>query len=79
MKTNFEEFVAKNSKVIIDFFVKAEMNRQITLLKQKHSDVISTKVGSIFDCDIWVPIELANYKEGKRFFCGLLLIVLQRI
>ena len=63
----FEEFVAKNSKVIIDFFVKAEMNRQITLLKQKHSDVISTKVGSIFDCDIWVPIELANYKEGKDF------------
>ena len=63
----FEEFVAKNSKVIIDFFVKAEMNRQIALLKQKHSDVISTKVGSIFDCDIWVPIELANYKEGKDF------------
>ncbi len=63
----FEEFVAKNSKVIIDFFVKAEMNRQITLLKQKHSDVISTKVGSIFDCDIWVPVELANYKEGKDF------------
>ena len=56
-----------NSKVIIDFFVKAEMNRQITLLKQKHSDVISTKVGSIFDCDIWVPVELANYKEGKDF------------
>mgnify|MGYP000417681919 CR=1 FL=1 len=46
------------------------MNRQITLLKQKHSDVISTKVGSIFDCDIWVPIELANYKEGKEFFVG---------
>ena len=63
----FEEFVAKNSKVIIDFFVKAEMNRQITLLKQKHSDVISTKVGSIFDCNIWVPVELANYKEGKDF------------
>ncbi len=63
----FEEFVAKNSKVIIDFFVKAEMNRQIALLKQKHSDVISTKVGSIFDCDIWVPVELANYKEGKDF------------
>ena len=55
------------------------MNRQITLLKQKHSDVISTKVGSIFDCDIWVPVELANYKEGKKIFCGLLLIVLQRI
>ncbi len=63
----FEKFVTKNSKVIIDFFVKSEMNRQIALLKQKHNDVISTKVGSLFDCDIWVPVELANYKEGKDF------------
>lgn len=63
----FESFVEKNGQVIIDFFVKSEMNRQIALLKKKHSDVISTKVNSMFDCDIWIPTELSNYKVGKDF------------
>lgn len=63
----FEQFVEKNTQVIIDFFVKAEMNRQIVQLKKKHNELVSTKVGSIFDCDVWVPTELANYKEGKNF------------
>jgi len=64
---SFEEFVTRNKQVIIDFFVKAEMNRQIAALKKKHSDLVSTKVGSMFDCDIWVPTELDSYKQGKDF------------
>ncbi|WP_455672068.1 DUF4837 family protein [Phocaeicola sp.] len=63
----FEEFVEKNGQVIIDFFVKAEMNRQVSLLREKHNDIVSTKVASMFDCDIWVPAELSNYKTGKDF------------
>lgn len=64
----FADFVEKNTQTIIDFFVKMEMNRQITSLKDKHSDLISTKVGSLFDCDIWIPTDLQNYKEGQNFF-----------
>lgn len=63
----FADYVTKNSQVIIDFFVKAEMNRQVALLKKKHNDVVSTKVGSMFDCDVWVPVELSNYKQGENF------------
>ena len=65
---SFEEYVEENKQTIIDFFVKAEMNRQINLLKDKHNNYISTKVGSIFDCDIWLPTELVNSKEGDNFF-----------
>lgn len=65
---SFEDFVDTNKQVLIDFFVKTEMNRQIALLKEKHNAYISTKVGSIFDCDIWLPTELINSKEGKDFF-----------
>lgn len=64
---SFEEFVTKNRKVIVDFFTKAEMNRQIALLKKEHSDVISVKVGSMFGCDVWVPAELGRYKQGEDF------------
>ena len=64
----FEKFVEENKQQIIDFFTRAEMNRQIAQLQHKHNDYISTKVGSKFDCDIWLPAELASSKEGKDFF-----------
>ena len=64
---SFAEFVTKNKQVILDFFVKSEMNRQIALLKKKHNDVVSTKVNSLFGCDVWVPVDLQNYKVGKDF------------
>lgn len=64
---SFEEFVTKNRKVIVDFFTKAEMNRQISLLKKEHSGVISTKVGSMFGCDVWIPADMERYKQGKDF------------
>jgi hypothetical protein len=64
---SFEEFVTNNRQVILDFFTKAEMNRQINLLKKKHSEVVSDKVGSMFGCDVWVPVDMERYKEGKDF------------
>lgn len=66
-EASFEEYVNKHKQVIVDFFTKAEMNRQISRLKKEHSNVISTKVGSIFGCDVWVPLEMERYKEGKDF------------
>lgn len=64
----FEEFVKENRQTIIDFFTRAEMNRQISLLEEKHSNFISQKVDSIFGCDIWLPAELTNSKTGEDFF-----------
>lgn len=64
----FEKFVEENKKTIVDFFTRAEMNRQITFLEEKHSKFISQKVDSLFGCDIWVDAELANSKTGDHFF-----------
>ena len=64
---SFEEFVNKNRQVIVDFFTKAELNRQINSLKEKYSDVVAAKVGSMFGCDVRIPAELDRYKEGKDF------------
>lgn len=65
---DFSEFVTKNKQVIIDFFTRAEMNRQINLLRDKHSPMVSAKVGTQFDCDVWMPTDMNSYKVGKDFF-----------
>lgn len=64
----FETFVDENKQTIIDFFVKAEMNRQINNLKKKHNKYISNMTDSIFDCEVWLPGELINSKKGEDFF-----------
>ena len=63
----FEKFVEENKKTIVDFFTRAEMNREVKLLKKNHNEVLSAKVQSLFDCDIWMPVELASYKVGQQF------------
>ena len=67
-EASFQTFVTENKQTIIDFFTRAEMNRQITALEEKHSNFISHKVDSLFGCDIWIPAELANSKTGEDFF-----------
>lgn len=63
----FQAYVEKNGQTIVDFFVKSEMNRQISLLQQKHNETVSAKVASLFDCEVWIPSELQNYKVGENF------------
>ena len=63
----FAEYVSRHGQVIIDFFTRAEMNREVKLLKKKHNEALSAKVQSLFDCDIWMPVELASYKVGQQF------------
>lgn len=64
---SFREYVSQNGQTIIDFFVRAEMNRQVAFLKEKHSVDISTRVKEMFGCDIWLPAELISSKAGKHF------------
>ena len=64
----FSEYVSSHSQVIVDFFTRAEMNRQINLLRKEHNGHVSTKVQALFGCDIWMPNELISFKEGKDFF-----------
>lgn len=64
---DFAQYVAKHGQVIIDFFTRAEMNREVKLLEKKHNETLSTKVSSLFDCNIWMPVEMESYKQGKDF------------
>lgn len=64
---SFGEYVEKNAQSIIDYFTRAEMNRQLSLLQDKHNEYVATKVKSMFDCDVWVPGELSSTKIGTDF------------
>ena len=64
---DFAEYVSKNGQLIIDFFTRAEMNRQIAALEGKHSEMVQARVKDMFNCDLWMPTELGSYKVGKDF------------
>jgi len=63
-----EKYIKENASLIIDFFVKMEMDRQIDMLKQSHNTYISTKVQSLFGYNVWLPVELKSFKEENNFF-----------
>lgn len=60
-------FVEENAQSIIDFFTKAEMNREIENLREKHNPEVSRLAKEILGVDVWVPWEVDNYKKGKDF------------
>lgn len=66
-EASFQQFVTENRQTIIDFFTKAEMNRQIALLENAHSDAIAMQVQAMFGCDVWVSSELTSSKKGEDF------------
>lgn len=65
---SFAKFVTESSSQIVDFFTRAEMNREIDLLKKKHNLVVQEKVKEMFGCDVWIPQELNKTKKGKDFY-----------
>ncbi|MFA6870974.1 MAG: DUF4837 family protein [Bacteroidaceae bacterium] len=69
-QASFADFVSKNGKTIIDYFVKSEFNRQLSLLKEEHNNVIAADIQDMFGCSIWMPRELQGEaaKKGKKFY-----------
>ncbi len=61
------EYINNNRQSIIDFFTKAEMNREIENLRDCHNPDVSRLAEEILDVDIWVPWELNKFKTGKDF------------
>lgn len=64
----FAQFVKDSERVIVDFFTKAEMTREIQQLGRRHSLFIEERVDSLFGCKISIPQELNRTKTAKNFF-----------
>ena len=65
---SFGEYVTQHKQDIIDFFTRAEMNRQIAVLETDHNDFVYKEVKKMFDCEVWVPGALSSHKIGENFF-----------
>ena len=61
------EYVKANAQSILDFFTKAEMNREIENLREEHNPEVSRLAQEILGVDIWVPWEVNKFKKGKGF------------
>ena len=62
------EFLQKNGQQLLDFFTRAEFNRQVEYLEETHNPTVTERVEQQFGCTVWVPVELNKFKEGKDFF-----------
>ena len=63
----FINYVKENGESIVDFFTKAELNRQCDLLEHDHQPHIAGEAKKMFGCDIWAPAELTKLKTGRHF------------
>ena len=61
------QYVEENAQSIIDFFTRAEMNREIANLREEHNPDVSRLAKEILGVDVWVPWEVNKYKKGKDF------------
>ena len=68
--TQFKHFVDDNREMITEFFIRAELNRQIDLLKDDHQPHMQDEVRRVFGADIWVPVELTKVITGRNFVWG---------
>ena len=66
-EASLAEYINANQQSIIDFFTKAEMNREIDNLREKHNPEVSRLAREILDVDVWVPWEVNRFKKGKDF------------
>ncbi len=64
---SFEEYVTRHTQTIVNFFTRAEMNRQIRVLETSYNDYVYTQVKKLFGCEVWVPGALASHKVGDHF------------
>ena len=66
----FKNFVLANSEMITEFFTRAELNRQIEILREDHQPHMREAVRKTFGADIWVPVELNKVITGRNFVWG---------
>ena len=66
-EASLAKYVEENAQSIIDFFTKAEMNREIDNLREQHNPEVSRLAKEILGVDVWVPWEVNKYKKGKDF------------
>lgn len=65
---SFCNYVIDNHDAIIDFFNRAELQREAAKLRDNCNPNVRKAVMKKFGCEVSVPCELGKYKSGKDFY-----------
>lgn len=60
-------YVAKNSDKLVEYINKAEIDRQVAVLKKDHSQVALHLTDSLFGCKVLLPKDFISTKKAKDF------------
>ncbi len=64
----FADYVNEHKQTIVDFFTRAEMNRQVKELEKDFSEGTAQRVKDMFGYEIRMPSDVGHfYKSGKDF------------
>lgn len=66
-EASLAQYVEDNAQSILDFFTKAEMNREIENLREEHNLEVSRLAKEILGVDVWVPWTINKFKRGEDF------------
>jgi hypothetical protein len=66
-EASLAQYVEDNAQSILDFFTKAEMNREIENLREEHNLEVSRLAKEILGVDVWVPWTVNKFKRGEDF------------
>ena len=63
----FAELVERNRQQILNIFIDAELERELSYLRKKHSKVVLEQVKAQFGYEVFVPEDINSVKPGKDF------------
>ncbi len=60
-------YITEHTKFITRFFTDEEINRAATELTYEHNIKFAEKVKEMFDCELYIPVDIKKMKVGEDF------------
>lgn len=66
-QASISAYITEQTKFIINFFSAEEINREATRLETEHNVKFAKKVKEMFDCELYIPVDINKMKVGDNF------------
>ncbi len=66
-QASISAYITEQTKFIINFFSAEEINREATRLETEHNVKFAKKVKEMFDCELYIPVDINKMKVGDDF------------
>ncbi len=66
-QASISAYITEQTNFIINFFSAEEINREATRLETEHNIKFAKKVKEMFDCELYIPVDINKMKIGEDF------------